>query len=90
MRHIVKRAGHSEEYDPRKLYASIYAACLSVRATEGEAELVAERVVKDFEAWLAKKHQVTARDIRRIAAQHLAAYNAEAAYMYRGHRELHR
>lgn len=90
MKHIVKRAGHTEEYDPRKLYASIYAACLSVRATEGEAELVAERVVKDFETWLAKKHEVTSHDIRRIAGQHLTAYHADAAYMYRQHREHHR
>ena len=89
MKHIVKRKGHTEEYDQRKLYASIYSACLSVRATEGEAELVAERVVKDFETWLAPKHEVTARDIRRIAGKNLAAYHADAAYMYRNHRELH-
>ena len=26
-KHIVKRAGHSESYDTKKLYASVYAAC---------------------------------------------------------------
>jgi len=90
MNHIVKRKGHAEQYDARKLYASIYAACLSVRATEGEAELVAERVVKDVEAWLAKKHEVTSSDIRRMASRHLKAYHADAEYMYWHHRELHR
>ena len=90
MNHIVKRKGHAEPYDNRKLYASIYAACLSVRATEGEAELVAERVVKDVETWLAKKHEVTSADIRRVASQNLKAYHSDAEYMYRNHRELHR
>lgn len=90
MNHVVKRKGHAEPYDSRKLYASIYAACLSVRATEGEAELVAERVVKDVEAWLAKKHEVTSGDIRRVASQNLKAYHGDAEYMYRHHRELHR
>lgn len=90
MNHIVKRKGHAEPYDNRKLYASIYSACLSVRATEGEAELVAERVVKDVETWLVKKHEVTSADIRRVASQNFKAYNADAEYMYRHHRELHR
>ena len=89
-KHIVKRKGHTEPYDSRKLYASIYAACLAVRATQGEAELVAAQVIKDFEAWLKKKHEVTAADIRRIAGKHLAAYNDNAGLIYLKHREWHR
>ena len=89
-KHIVKRKGHTEPYDSRKLFASIYAACLSVRSTEGEAELVAAQVVKDVETWLGKKHEVTAPDIRRVAAKHLKTYNDNAGYMYANHREWHR
>lgn len=88
--HIVKRGGHTEPYDSRKLYASIYAACLSVRATEGEAELVAAQVVKDVEQWLAPKHEVTSEDIRRVASKHLSAYNGNAGLIYSKHREWHR
>jgi len=88
-KHIVKRKGHTEPYDSRKLYASVYSACLSVRATEGEAELVAAKVVEDVNNWLGKKHEVTASDIRRVAAKHFGAYNSSAAYMYRNHREWH-
>lgn len=90
MKHIVKRAGRSEEYDGRKLYASIFASCLSVRTPEGEAELVAGQVQKEVEKWLEKKHEVTAHDIRRQGAMHLEVYNPDAAYMYKNHRELHR
>ena len=88
-KHIVKRAGHREPFDGRKLYASIYAACLSVRSPEGEAELVAEKVQGLVEDWLEKKHEVTGHDIRVQAAKHLNAYNPDAAYMYRKHREMH-
>ncbi len=90
MKHIVKRKGHSEPYDIKKLYASIYSACLSVRASEGEAELVAERVVKHLNTWLEKKHEVTARDIRIQATKHLAAYNSDASYLYGVHKDLHK
>ncbi len=90
MKHIVKRKGHSEPYDIKKLYASIYSACLAVRTPEGEAELVAERVVKHVSEWLESKHEVTAHDIRAQAAKHLKAYSPDASYLYGVHRSLHR
>jgi transcriptional regulator NrdR family protein len=89
MVHIVKRSpGHTEPYDERKLYASMYASCLSVRAPQGEAELTAERVCKDIHPWLGTKHEVTSADIRRKAAEHLAIYNPNAAYLYKHHRVI--
>lgn len=81
MIHIVKRKGHIEVYDERKLYASVFAACQSVREPVGGSELIAERVVNDVNNWLHKKHEVTANDIRRQAAKHLEAYNHNAAHM---------
>jgi len=88
MKHIVKRAGHSEEYDQRKLYASIFAACNAVRVPAGEAELVAERVVVDVEKWLEPKSEVTSNDIHRVAAQNFKVYNPDAAWIYEHHRNI--
>lgn len=86
MQHIVKRKGHTESFDERKLYASVYGACQSVREPAGSAELIADKVVSDLKEWIAKKHEVTANDIRRQAASHLKAYNPDAAYMFLHHR----
>lgn len=88
MKHIVKRKGHNEVFDPKKLYASIYAAAQSVREPAGSAELIAEKVVSDVENWMDKKHEVTANDIRVNASKHLKAYNPDAAYMYLHHRVI--
>jgi len=72
--HIVKRALHyTEPYDERKLYASVYAACLSVRTPAGEAELTADRVCRTVEPWLEDKSEVTSGDIRLHV--HAASYN---------------
>ena len=85
--HIVKRTIHyTEPYDERKLYASVYAACLCVRTPVGEAELTAERICKDMLPWLETKAEVTSADIRHKASQHLQVYNPDAAYMYLRHR----
>lgn len=86
MKHIVKRAGHTELYDERKLYAAIFSACQSLREPEGSAELIADKVTKDINAWLDKKHEVTSNDIRAQAAKHLHVYHPDAAYMYLHHR----
>lgn len=86
MKHIVKRAGHSEKYDNRKLYASIYAAALAVREPTGSAELIAREVVQQVESWLENKHEVTSNDIRLQAARHLEAINPDAAIQYKHHR----
>lgn len=86
MKHIVKRHGHTEAYDERKLYASIFSSCQAVREPSGSAELIADKVVKDINSWIAKKHEVTSNDIRANAAVHLKLYHPDAAYIYLHHR----
>lgn len=86
--HIVKRGGHTEPYDRRKLYASIYSAALSVHEPVGVAELLAETVLQEFEDWMGKRHEFTSADIRRVSAEALEVHNADAAYIYRHHRNI--
>lgn len=86
MKHIVKRGGHTQEYDGRKLYASIYAVMLSGQSSVNSAELAAQAVQKRVEAWLDNKHEVTSNDIRRVAGEALKVVNHNAAYQYLHHR----
>ena len=84
---IVKRSpNHAEPYDERKLYASIYASCLSVRTPSGEAELTAAKLCQDIEPWLHSKQEITSLDIRTHTYEHFKIYNPDAAYMYLHHR----
>lgn len=84
--YVVKRSTkHSEPFDPVKLHKSVVAACLAVRALEGEAHLTAERVCRHVIDWLMTKTEVTSADIRRVTASHLTTYHSEAAYMYEHH-----
>jgi len=85
MNHIVKRKGHNEPYDSRKIYASIYASCLAVYEPQATAELIAEKVVSGVEEWLEKKHEVTSHDIKQRATEQLQQYNPDAAYLYMTH-----
>jgi len=68
------------------VYASIYASCLSIHEPGAAAELIAEKVTKDVERWIADKSEVTANDIRRVAGGHLSEINPHAGYLYLHHR----
>lgn len=87
-KHIVKRAGHSEEFDQRKLYASVFSTLRVVGVSDQEAELVSEKVVQYVEQSLASKHEVTSKDILHRATKHLRQFNEDAAYLYEHHRSV--
>lgn len=87
---IVKRSGQrpTESFDPQKLHASVRAACLSVRAPEGQANMTAWAVTDAVILWLETRPEVTSNDLRRIAGKHLTVYHPEAAYLYEHHRTI--
>lgn len=86
--HIVKRGGHTEPYDERKLYAAVYSACQSVRETQATSEMIASQVCKEIGEWLNNKHEVTSHDIRMHTALHLQAYNEDASWILKHHRNI--
>jgi transcriptional regulator NrdR family protein len=85
---IIKRAGRrdSEPFQRAKLYASIRAACLSVRSPDGVAEMTADNVCDAVIIWLETKPEVTSADLRRKATDTLKSFHPEAAYLYKHHR----
>ncbi len=88
MQHIVKRAGHTEAYDEKKLYAAVFSACIALREPAASAELIADKVSGEVNKWIEKKHEVTANDIRNQASKHLHNYNPDAAYLFKHHRVI--
>lgn len=80
--YVLDHRRHSQPFDAVLLHESLVRACLMVEAHDGEAHSTAERVVRSVIDWLAPKTEVTSRDIRRVAADRLATYHPEAAYMY--------
>ena len=88
MKHIVKRAGHSENFEDRKVYASVFAACVAVRAQATDAELIAKEVSKDLSQWVLDKSSVTSHQIAQEVFKSLRLYNSDAAYLYEHHRDI--
>ncbi len=88
MKHIVKRKGHEEHFDERKIYASCYAACLGTRMKHNEAENICETVCKDMKQWVEKKAEISSTQIFQQMVKTIRKYNPEAAYLYETYMDI--
>lgn len=88
MNHIVKRKGHKEPFDEKKLYASVYAACMSLRMEDEEAETIAQMVIDEVLAAIKNKAEVSSSTLQSEVVKSLKKYHPDAAYMYKTHLDV--
>lgn len=88
MKHIVKRKGHQEEYDEKKVYASSYSACLNSHLPKEKTEKIAGRVTKEIDKWIENKTEVDSGQIFKEVTKSLEKIDPEVAFMYKTHRDL--
>lgn len=70
-------------FDERKVYASIYFACMSAYYSEIKCEKIAEKVTKNLKKWLKNKRIVSSSEIRRKVMKELK--DAKIAFHYDKH-----
>ena len=87
-KHIVKRQGHEEHFDERKVYASCYSACLSAHVRRKEAEFICDKVTREVKSWIRSKGEVTSNQIFKRTATAMKKHHKDAAFMYATHRDI--
>ena len=86
--HIVKREGHRERFDERKVYATCYKACINASIPSQKSENICEKVTREIKQWIKKKESVTSNQIFLQMTRILKKYNKDAAFMYETHRDI--
>ena len=86
--HVVKRKGHTEKFDARKIHRSCYRACVGSHLARKEAREICRKVTKAAKQWVKKKPMVTTKQIHVFVAKELRKHNKEAAFMYETHRDI--
>jgi len=86
--HIVKRRGHTEKYDEKKVYASCYYACMSAHINEEDAEKIAKDCMKKLNRWMRTKKEITAHQIYKVTSTTLRKHDKNAAFMYETHMDV--
>lgn len=86
--HIVKRRGHLERFDERKVYASCYAACVVSGLPKLKAERICKRVTSEVKHWIHNKHSVSSDQILIKTAMEMRKLDRDAAFLYSTHRDI--
>lgn len=82
---VVKRKGHTEEFDEKKVYGSVYAACASAHYEELKCEKIADEITKKIKKFLADKKEITSVEIRKKIESELKKKSKELAFFYEHH-----
>ncbi len=82
---IVKRKGHTEEFDERKVYGSVYAACASAHLEDTECEKNADKVTKVIKKFVKGKKMIKAENIHKKVNAELKKKDEELAFFYEHH-----
>jgi transcriptional regulator NrdR family protein len=85
---IVKRKGHTEIYDERKVYGSCYFSCRNAHLSEQESEEICRKVSAAITRWIKSRKAVSSNDIFRMLIQELKKHNEDAAFLYETHRDI--
>ncbi len=85
---IVKRRGQKQEFDEKKVYGSVYAACMACQLHEKECEKISDSMVDEVKKFLKGKKEVNSTEIFGLVVQKLAKIREDAAFMYETHREI--
>ena len=85
---IIKRRGHRENYDERKVYASVYVACLAAGEPETSAEKISSAVAKQITRYVAEWKVIKSDQIFRLAIVELGKRSPKTVFLYENHRDL--
>lgn len=88
MNHVIKRKGHTESYDERKVYASVYASCMTLRMTDEEAEAIATMVSEEVTSAVNEHKEMSSHNLHQHITKSLKKYHPDAAYMYETHKDI--
>ena len=87
--HIVKRKGHKEKFDERKIYGSCYEAAFSCcNFNERQTEKICETVTSNVKKQIKSKKTVTSDQIFKLVIKELKKHSKEATFMYQSHRDI--
>ena len=79
---IVKRKGHKEKFDEKKVYGSVYAACASAHYNELKCEKIAGEVTNKLKKFVKNRKSIDSNEVRKKIENELKKKHEELAFFY--------
>ncbi|HLG23395.1 MAG TPA: ATP cone domain-containing protein [Candidatus Nanoarchaeia archaeon] len=85
---LIKRKGHAQLYDERKVYSSCYFACRNAHLEKEESEAICDKVTREITKKVLEARVLSSEDIFRMLVNELKKHNEDASFLYETHRDL--
>jgi transcriptional regulator NrdR family protein len=85
---VIKRKGHQETFDEKKLYASVYSASLNCHHSEEDSEIIAQQILDRIKLWLKDNPTITSHILKLRVIRELKEIDRDIAMMYELHMDL--
>ncbi len=85
---VVKRRGKKEAFDDKKVYGSVYSACMDCSLGEKDCERIAAKMLAEVVKFLKGRKEVNSTEIFGFIMQKLAKEHEAVAFMYETHRDI--
>ena len=82
---VVKRRGHKEIFDEKKVYGLVYAACASAHYNEKQCEQIAEELTQKTKKFVKNRKEIQSIEIRKKIESELKKKDEDLAFFYEQH-----
>lgn len=86
--HVMKKDGHIEEFDSRKILLGSFEACMNAQLSRKVCEKVSEAVTDKLTKQYKKVKKIKSDNIFKDIAKELKKHSKEAAFMFETHRDI--
>ena len=83
---IIKSKGHTEPFDERKLYASVYSSALNCHYLDHDSEAIADKLTDKIKKIIKGKNALTSKELKHMVVENLE--DKHVALMYQHHLDL--
>lgn len=81
----IKKQGHAEKFDEKKLYESVYKTALNCHLEEEESRDIAQKITDTIAGWINEKTHITTNELRFQVINLLELEDSELSMMYENH-----
>lgn len=86
--YVIKRTGRKEKFQERKLFKSVYNACVGAGVDRNESLRISKDVITSVKITIGKNKEMKSNQLFNHVKRILSKYNKHCAFMYETYRDV--
>ena len=85
---VIKQDGTEEPFTLKKVYQTVYSACINSHLSKAYSKKIADKVTKDIKKFVKGKNTIKSQKLFQEIAKTLKKNDYDAAFLYATHRDV--